>query len=171
MKNEQHFIITDHLQTYLQNDSWIVLKDIILLGFVYVFYANVEFSVFITALKYYITILLIRYLVSITTTYKNKTTDEKYFQISSHISLFMILILLSMKNNLFSLGVNQNMAWILILSYGLLIISTKQHYSYDVLSTMLLVYYLFTNEYFNQLFIGRTESSHIYQRNTTISEL
>lgn len=162
------FIITDQLQSYFQNENWLIVKDILLIGFCYIFYANVEFSVFIKALKYFITILIIRYLISITTTYKNKYTNEKYFQINSHLSLFMILILLSVQNNLFSLGVNQSMAWILILSYGLLIISSQQHYSYDILSTMLLVYYLFTNNYFNHLFINsNTQSSHSTTRSYT----
>lgn len=173
-KHPDTFIITDQLQNYFRNDNWLILKDILLIGFGYIFYANVEFSIFVKALKYFVAILTIRYLISITTMYKNKYTHEKYFQINSHLSLFMIMILLSIQNNLFSFGLNQSMAWILILTYTILIISSQQHYSSDVLYTMLLVYYLFTNNYFNNLFIdniGTNSNIKTYKTSRSYSDL
>lgn len=153
-KNQEMFIIKDQLQKYLDFQKWSLLRDIILAVFIYFFYVNVDFSISIIVIKYYITLLIIRYLISITTIYKNKTDNTKYFQISGHLSLFMILILLSIKVNLFNLNTNQEMAWILILLYALLNIAVHKHYSSDILFTMLLVYYLYTSSYFKQLFIG-----------------
>lgn len=152
-KNQNNFIIKDQLQNYLNFESWSLLRDIILAIVIYLFYVNADFSTSVIAIKYYITILIIRYLISITTTYKNKNDNTKYFQISGHVSLFMILILLAIQFNLFNLNTNQEMAWILILLYSLLNISGRKHYSSDVLFTMLLVHYLYTSNYFKQLFI------------------
>lgn len=153
-KNQNNFIIKDQLQNYLNFEKWSLLRDIILAAFIYLFYANADFSISVIAIKYYVTILIIRYLISITTTYKNKNDNTKYFQISGHVSLFMILILLAIQFNLFNLNTNKEMAWILILLYALLNISVHKHYSSDVLFTMLLVYYFYTSTYFKQLFIG-----------------
>lgn len=153
-KNQNTFVIKDQLQNYLNFEKWSLLRDIILAFFIYLFYVNADFNTSVIAIKYYITILVIRYLISITTTYKNKNDNSKYFQISGHVSLFMILILLSIQYNLFNLNINQETAWILILMYSLLNISVHKHYSSDVLFTMLLVYYLYTSTYFKQLFIG-----------------
>lgn len=152
-KHQNSFIIKDQIQNYLDFEKWSLLRDIIIAVFIYLFYVNAEFSTTIIAIKYYITLLIIRYLLSITTIHKNKNDNTKYFQISGHISLFMILILLSIKVNLFNLNTNQEMAWILILLYALLNVAVQKHYSSDVLFTILLVYYLYTSNYFKQLFI------------------
>jgi hypothetical protein len=152
-KNYKTFIIKDQIQTYLDFEKWSLLRDIILAVFIYLFYINVDFSISIIVIKYYITLLTIRYLISITTTHKNKNDNTKYFQISGHLSLFMLLILLSTQVNLFNLNTNKDMAWILILIYALLNVAVQKHYSSDILFTILLVYYLYTSTYFKQLFI------------------
>ena len=152
-KNQKIFIIKDQIQTYLNFEKWSLLRDIILAVFIYLFYINVDFSTSIIVIKYYITLLIIRYLISVTTIHKNKNDNTKYFQISGHLSLFMILILLSIQVNLFNLNINKDMAWILILSYALLNIAVQKHYSSDILFTILLVHYLYTSTYFKQLFI------------------
>ena len=149
----KNFIIKDQIQNYLDLEKWSLLRDIILAVFIYLFYINADFSISITVIKYYITLLIIRYLISITTIHKNKNDNTKYFQISGHLSLFMLLILLSIQVNLFNLNINKDMAWILIFSYALLNITVHKHYSSDILFTMLLVYYLYTSTYFKQLFI------------------
>ena len=153
IKNKNTFVIKDQIQIYFDFETWSLLRDIILGIFIYFFYMNVEFSIVIIALKYYITLLLIRYLISITTTYKNKNDNTKYFQISGHLSLFMILILISININLFNLNTNQDMGWILIFSYALLNIAVQKHHSSDILFTILVVHYLYTSTYFKQLFI------------------
>jgi hypothetical protein len=152
-KHQKTFIIKDQIQNYLDFEKWSLLRDIIIAVFIYLFYINADFSITIIAIKYYITLLIIRYLLSITTIHKNKNDNTKYFQISGHLSLFMILILLSSKINLFNLNTNQEMTWILILLYALLNVSIQKHYSSDILFTILLVYYLYTSAYFKQLFI------------------
>lgn len=148
---ENTYIIEDQIQNYLDYKSWVLLRDILLIGLIYIFYITVEFNVFINALKYYIVFLFIRYIISVTTLYKNKKDDTKYFQISAHLGLFMIIVIFFIQTNTFNLGTNEYIGWLLILSYGLLNIATKKHYSYDILSTILLVYYLFTSDYFNNV--------------------
>lgn len=157
------YIIEDKIQTYLQYENWSLLRDIILIILVYIFYTNVEFNLFQAAIKYYIIFLIIRYLISIITTVtkKENTTTEKYFQISAHVGLFTILMLLFSMSHVPQNAdvadkvpfINQTSSWVIILAYGLLNIATQKHYFYDILSTILLVNYLFTIDYFKQSFL------------------
>lgn len=141
------YIIEDWLQDNIKIDitSIELLNNIFLCALVYIFYSNVEFSIFIKFIKYYILLLCIRYLGSLITTIKDEN-NKRYFQINGHIGLFLIMVLLSIETNTFGLNDNKSLALGLIILYSFVVILTKYGYTYDVLITLLLIHYLFNLE-------------------------
>jgi hypothetical protein len=148
--------IRDYLQTRFDTTSKPFLKEIVLLVAIYLFYVNVESNVLITACKYAIVLFVIRYILAILTdirtiTRTNERTNERtntrtneitkinkssrYFQINGHLILFCII--------LFLLNFKDYMMWILIISYSLLVISSQEHYTSDIIMTIFLVHYVY----------------------------
>jgi hypothetical protein len=166
--------IRDYLQTRFDTTSKPFLKEIVLLVAIYLFYVNVESNVLITACKYAIVLFVIRYILAILTdirtnirtntrtiTRTNEITNEitnkitnartnavtntrtknkssRYFQINGHLILFCII--------LFLLNFKDYMMWILIISYSLLVISSQEHYTSDIIMTVFLVHYVYKLE-------------------------
>jgi len=144
--------IRDYLQTRFDTTSKPFLKEIVLLVAIYLFYVNVESNVLITACKYAIVLFVIRYILAILTDIRtitrtnertNTRTNEitkinkssRYFQINGHLILFCII--------LFLLNFKDYMMWILIISYSLLVISSQEHYTSDIIMTIFLVHYVY----------------------------
>lgn len=141
MKSE-NIQIKDYLQDTFDLSQYSIVRDIILIVSVYLFYRNIPFEIFINLIKYYICLIIIRWILSnITTiTKKQNDKDKKYFQISGHTILFVLLILMSLDNNIFT---NKTLAYIIIVAYSLLNILVKAHYSYDVLMSIFLTFYMY----------------------------
>jgi hypothetical protein len=143
------YIIEDWLQDNIKMDIDItsieLLNNIFLCILVYIFYSNVEFTIFIKFIKYYILLLCIRYLGSLITTIKDEK-NKRYFQINGHVGLFLIITLLCIETNTFGLNDNKYLALALIILYSLIVILTKYGYTYDIIITILLIHYIFNLE-------------------------
>jgi len=137
------FSIQDYIQTQIDTSQSPFLKEIILLITMYLFYINVESNILTSALKYGFIIFLLRYILSILTRIQNIKTKDRYFQIDSNVVLFSIMIFLMMNSTNY-------LTWILISSYSLLVISTKEHYTSDIIITILVVHYILHNNYIKQ---------------------
>jgi hypothetical protein len=142
--------IKDTLQTTFDLSQYIIIRDIILLVSIYFFYTNSSYDTFVIFVKYYILMLILRWIISNITSIsidvegiENEKNNKKYFQISGHMMAFTLLILLCIDNNLFGLSNNLVLVYALIISYSLLNIFTKSHYSYDILTTVLLTYSIY----------------------------
>lgn len=159
--NEKTIVVRDYLQTRFDTSSKPFLKEIVLLVAMYLFYVNVESNTLITACKYAIVLFVIRYILAIftnirtniTTNIRTNTrtdtdtrtdtrtdtdTSRRYFQINGHLILFCII--------LFLLNLKDYMVWILIISYSLLVISSQEHYTSDIIITIFLVHYVYKLE-------------------------
>lgn len=137
------FVIKDYLQKYLNTSSKLFLKEIILLATMYLFYVNVETNELILAVKYTVILFVIRYLLSIFTDIQNVNSKRRYFQINGNVLLFSVILLIIAKQNY----IGYNWVWVLIISYSLLVISTREHYTSDIIITVLLVHYVLTNNF------------------------
>jgi hypothetical protein len=143
MPNEKTIVIRDYLQTRFDTSSKPFLKEIVLLVAMYLFYVNVESNTLVTACKYAIVLFVLRYILAFftdirTNTTTNKNTSRRYFQINGHLILFCII--------LFLLNLKDYMVWILIISYSLLVISSQEHYTSDIIITIFLVHYVYKLE-------------------------
>jgi hypothetical protein len=137
------FVIKDYLQKYLDTSSKPFLKEIILLATIYFFYINVEIDVLTLALKYALILFVLRYLLSVFTDIQNVNSKRRYFQINGNVLLFSVILLIIAKKNY----IGYNWVWVLIISYSLLVISTLEHYTSDIIITVLLVHYVLTNNF------------------------
>lgn len=142
------FIVEDWIQNNIKFKSSFMglLNNILLVLLVYVFYSNVEFPIFVKFIKYYVLILIIRYIISSVTNIKDVENNKRYFQINSHIALFVLIILICIENNTFGLDENYYLSLGLVLIYSLIVIITKYAYTYDVITTILLIHYIFNSE-------------------------
>lgn len=147
------YVIEDWLQDNIKIDisSIELLNNIFLFALVYIFYSNVEFPIFLKFIKYYILLLCIRYISSSLTTIKDSKNNKRYFQINSHIALFLIIILICIETNTFGLGDNNYLALTLIILYSFIIILTKYGYTYDVIISILLIHYIFNLKILKEL--------------------
>lgn len=147
------FIVEDWIQNNIKFKSSFMelLNNILLVLLVYVFYSNVEFPIFVKFIKYYVLILIIRYIISSVTNIKDIENNKRYFQINSHIALFVLIILICIESNTFELSDNYYLSLALILIYSLIVIITKYAYTYDVITTVLLIHYIFNLETFKTL--------------------
>lgn len=150
--NNKTIVVWDYLQKRFDTSSKPFLKEIVLLVAMYLFYVNVESNVLITACKYAIVLFVIRYILAIFTDIRINRTDtrtdkitnartdksRRYFQINGHLILFCII--------LFLLNLKDYMMWILIISYSLLVISSQEHYTSDIIITIFLVHYVYKLE-------------------------
>lgn len=146
--NNKTIVVRDYLQTRFDTSSKPFLKEIVLLVTMYLFYVNVESNVLITACKYAIVLFVIRYILAIFTDIRinrNRTdtrtdtrTSRRYFQINGHLILFCII--------LFLLNLKDYIVLVLIISYSLLVISSQEHYTSDIIITIFLVHYVYKLE-------------------------
>ena len=131
------------MQKYLDTSSKPFLKEIVLLATMYFFYVNVETDVLTLALKYALVLFVLRYLLSVFTDIQNVNSKRRYFQINGNVLLFSVILLIIAKQNY----IGYNWVWVLIISYSLLVISTREHYTSDIIITVLLVHYVLTNNF------------------------
>lgn len=145
------FIYKDHLHEIIDTSSKPFLKEIILLATLYWFYTNTSSEVFITFIKYIVILIIIRYILSILTEIRDHN-DKKYFVLNANVIIFTLMILFM---NNFGVLVHQNLiSAVIITSYSLLVISTKECYTSDVLLTLVITYSFFNNSsirYFTSL--------------------
>lgn len=147
------YVIEDWLQDNVKLDisSIELFNNIFLFALVYIFYSNVDFPIFLKFIKYYILILCIRYILSSLTTIKESKNNKRYFQINSHIGLFLIIILICIETNTFGLSDNNYLAPILTIIYSFIIILIKSGYTYDVIISILLIHYIFNLKILKEL--------------------
>jgi hypothetical protein len=143
------FVVEDWIQDNIKiKIPFIELLNNVLLGLLlYMFYSNVEFSIFLRFIKYCVLLLFIRYILSYITTIKDvENNNKRYFQINGHVALFLIIILLCIETNTFGLSTNVYLSMGLILVYSLIVILAKYGYTYDIITTILLVNVIFNSE-------------------------
>ena len=73
-------------------------------------------------------------------TYK-EISNKKYFDLNAHVILLTLVVLLSNKYNKLP---NEFLSWLIIIVYGLLVISTRENFTSDVFVTIFIVY-IFVN--------------------------
>ena len=141
------FVIEDYFQKRFNTSSRPFLKDIVLILLIYIFYMYSESNVLIMALKLSVILFVLRYILSVVTNIKHLGSRRRYFQINGNVLLFSIIILLMSKAHVLDIDKAFGLGPVLIISYSLLVISTRQHYTSDIIMTILLTYSLVTNNY------------------------
>lgn len=141
-------VIRDRFQDYMQDkfetNSLVMLNELLFYGiFVYYYYFGMiqDSQQNITIFKYIGIIFVIRYLLNYITnmTIVNESKEEmSYFQFNSKIAIFTILVLLLAHNEHFITSL------IAILGYALLSSSAKYGYTVDNLTTVMIVYFIFS---------------------------
>ena len=138
---DQAFMVKDLLHNYLDTTQIPFVKELILILCVYLFYHNSSFETFTFFIKYAFILFIIRYVLS-TLTYKYKEiSNKKYFDLNAHVILLTLVVLLSNKYNKLP---NEFLTWLIIVVYGLLVISTRENFTSDVIITIFIVY-IFVN--------------------------
>jgi hypothetical protein len=138
---DQAFMVKDLLHNYLDTTQIPFVKELILILCVYLFYHNSSFETFTFFIKYAFILFIIRYVLS-TLTYKYKEiSNKKYFDLNAHVILLTLIVLLSNKYNKLP---NEFLTWLIIVVYGLLVISTRENFTSDVIITIFIVY-IFVN--------------------------
>ena len=140
--NRNQFVYKDYLQEFFDTSSKPFVKEIVLIVALYWFYTNTPLQDFIIFIKYIIILILIRYVLSVLTQIRDNN-DKRYFVLNANVIIFTTIIL--WMNQSGSLVDSGYLASVLITSYSLLVISTKEHYTSDVLVTLLVTYSLFNN--------------------------
>lgn len=131
--------IADVIQTkYDFLEGYSLTRDIILVLAVYALYAYVPFETFSTFIRYWVAMIILRYLMSLITTL-TKENGKKYFQISGHMSMFTLVLLVARDNDL----IQKYAMYVLAVSYGILNSAVKAHYTSDLLATYTMVMYLY----------------------------
>jgi len=140
--SRNQFVYKDYLQEFFDTSSKPFVKEIVLIVALYWFYTNTPLQDFIIFIKYITILILIRYVLSVLTQIRDNN-DKRYFVLNANVIIFMTIIL--WMNQSGSLVDRDYLAIVLITSYSLLVISTKEHYTSDVLVTLLVTYSLFNN--------------------------
>jgi hypothetical protein len=140
--NEKTVVIRDYVQMRFNKIYQPFLKEIILLVVMYLFYVNTEYNTLVVACKYIVILFILRYILAIFTDIRigkndddNKNKSRRYFQMNAYLILFCII--------LFMLNLKNYMVWLLIISYSLLVISSQEHYTSDIITTIFLVHYIY----------------------------
>ena len=136
------FVYKDYLQEFFDTSSKPFVKEIVLIVALYWFYTTTPLQDFIIFIKYITILILIRYVLSVLTQIRDNN-DKRYFVLNANVIIFTTIIL--WMNQSGSLVDSGYLATVLITSYSLLVISTKEHYTSDVLVTLLVTYSLFNN--------------------------
>ena len=139
MVKDQPFMVKDLLHNYLDTTQIPFVKELILILCIYLFYYNSSFETFTFFIKYAFILFIIRYILS-TLTYK-EISNKKYFDLNAHVILLTLVVLLSNKYNKLP---NEFLSWLIIIVYGLLVISTRENFTSDVFVTIFIVY-IFVN--------------------------
>jgi hypothetical protein len=135
-------VITDQLQTRYNWTEYALARDLVLFASVVFVYLNLPWDDFYWLLCLYGLFLIIRYLVSQVTRYHLTTTKKKYFQISGHFGLFLLIILFAQTRSL--LGIQHTFVFITALFlFALLNILTRAHTTSDIMFTYLVTTLLF----------------------------
>lgn len=140
--NQKQFVYKDYLQEIFDTSSKPFLKEIVLLAALYWFYTTTSTEEMIIFIKYITILILIRYFLSVLTQIRD-SNDRRYFILNANVIIFMTIVLSMNKSGI--LVDRGYLALILITSYSLLVISTKEHYTSDVLLTLVVTYSLFNN--------------------------
>lgn len=149
--NPNQFIYKDYLHEIIDTSSKPFLKEIILLAALYWFYTTTSSEVFITFIKYIILLIIVRYTLSVLTQIRDHN-DKRYFVLNANVIIFTLMILLMNQSG--SLIDRDLLSAVIITSYSLLVISTKEFYTSDVLLTLVVTYSFFNNssiKYFTSL--------------------
>jgi hypothetical protein len=133
------FIVTDAIQKHIDTSDHPFLKELILFACLYLFYNNTETSIFIIFAKYALIMIFLRFVLNVLTERRDKTKDKRYFLLNAHVILMTLMCLLSFRYNVYGLGNSLLLTWVIIISYSLLVISTKEHYTSDVILSILIV--------------------------------
>lgn len=136
------FVYKDYLQEFFDTSSKPFVKEIVLIVALYWFYTTTPLQDFIIFIKYITILIFIRYVLSVLTQIRDNN-DKRYFVLNANVIIFTTIIL--WMNQSGSLVDSGYLATVLITSYSLLVISTKEHYTSDVLVTLLVTYSLFNN--------------------------
>lgn len=137
---DQVFMVKDTLHNYLDTTQIPFVKESILILCIYVFYYNSSFETFTFFIKYAFILFIIRYVLSLLTYKYNEKSNKKYFDLNAHIILLTLIVLLSNKYN----STNYFLTWLTIVAYSLLVISTQDSFTSDVIVTIFIVY-IFVN--------------------------
>lgn len=138
--------IKDFVHEKLDTSKHQFLKEIILFITLYIFYLYSDSVILITFLKYIITFIIVRYLLSLLTEIKDEH-NKKQFILNINVIVFTCVILLM--NQYGILKEYQLLSYALIISYSLLVISTREYYTSDVIITLIVVHYLYKNLAYN----------------------
>ena len=136
--------ITDRIQQKLDWSTYILSRDLILLGSIVGAYTYLPWETFTLLVRMYIVFLIVRYIISELTLYQKRPDNKKYFQISGHFGMFLLIVLFSHSH--FQLNSFTHIS--LLVSFGLLNVATKAHTTVDILFTYLLVtrmYFMYLN--------------------------
>ena len=140
--SQKQFVYKDYLQEIFDTSSKPFIKEIVLLAALYWFYTTTSTEDMIIFIKYIIVLILIRYFLSVLTQIRDRD-NRRYFVLNANVIIFTTVILLMHKSGM--LVDKGYLALVLITSYSLLVISTKEHYTSDVLLTLVVIYSLFNN--------------------------
>lgn len=140
--SRNQFVYKDYLQEFFDTSSQPFVKEIVLIVALYWFYTNTSLQDFIIFIKYIIILILIRYFLSVLSEIRDNN-NKRYFVLNANVIIFTTIILCM--NQFGSLVDRGYLASVLITSYSLLVISTKEHYTSDVLITLLVTYSFFNN--------------------------
>lgn len=154
-KNE-YVVVKDYIQTVLDTSTKPFIKEFILIVSLYFFYNAVPTSVFINFIKYVLIMILFRYFLSIVTRIETKD-GNRHFVLNANVIIFSLILFSLNRYNMLN---NTFITWGLIISYSLLVISTKEHYTSDVVLTLILVYSIYENTYIRQ-YTDILESSYL----------
>ncbi len=133
--------IEDKLQQNFKFNEYSLVRDIVVFGVCYVMFLYIPFEAFARFLKYYVIVIIVRYILSELTTIRLKD-NKKYFQLSGHMSLFMLAVLTAADNNVLGLQ-NKLVQGSLLIAYGMLNVVVGSHTTVDIVYTYIAVLFLY----------------------------
>lgn len=158
-QNGNYLIVNDYIQSVVDTSTKPFIKEFILIVCLYFFYNIAPTSVFISFLKYVFIMIFFRYFLSVVTQIQNKH-GQRHFILNANVIIFVLVLLSLNRHQLFE---RTFLMWLLITLYSLLVISTKEHYTSDVILTIILVYSLYENTYIRYYIDNITKSDYISQ--------
>ena len=142
--------ISDSIHQNYNYENYSLLADIILAILLYYSYISLPSEQFSKFLKYYILLLLIRYFLSNLTTIEIE--GKKYFQLSSHMSLFLLILLIDLDNKVFGYeNYMEYLSYLFIIIYGTMLSLFKIQYSTDVINTIIITIFIYKSNLLNIL--------------------
>jgi hypothetical protein len=142
MDVKQNISITDAIQSNFDLENYTLIRDVIIVAWGYLAYTQMPTDVFVKLVKYYITFVLIRWIISSMTTIEiNKKGQKKYFQISGHVGLFTLITLFLMQVSFFGSDAHL-LPYVFISTYALFNVAVKAHFTSDVINTVLFIHFM-----------------------------